>query len=254
MLVRADPVTKHDLAALVPARPARRALLPGQGRQPGRAGQREDQLRLRDLRLAGLARDGEAADRAADQLPDHGRLPRLQGGRRQRPRRLDGRRPPLLQQERRHRGSTNYANINLQPGYQRLNGEPGARLRPLPAHRLRLLPARAPAGVREGVQAAGLELADRRSTCRRSCRRSRDNVEVGSTGDSQPRPDDPPLRALRLRAAERALLPGEDRQRRPGRVLQRDRVARLASRRRCRGFQNPGRGGAEEGDGRGART
>ena len=30
-----------------------------------------------------------------------------------------------------------YATINLQPGYQRLNGGAGARLRALPAHRLR---------------------------------------------------------------------------------------------------------------------
>ena len=73
------------------------------------------------------------------QLPDHRQLPRLQGGRRQARRRLDGRRPPLLQQEHRH-GRDDYANINLQPGYQRLTGAAGARLRPLPAHRLRPLP------------------------------------------------------------------------------------------------------------------
>ena len=43
----------------------------------------------------------EQADRPADQLPDHGQLPRLQGGRRQARRRLDGRRPALLQPEHR---------------------------------------------------------------------------------------------------------------------------------------------------------
>ena len=49
----------------------------------------------------------------------------------------------------------NYANINLQPGYQRLDGPAGARLRPLPAHGLRPLPRRAAAGVRARDQGAG---------------------------------------------------------------------------------------------------
>ena len=53
------------------------------------------------------------------------------------------------------RRTTNFADINLQPGYQRLSGDAGARVRPLPAHRLGLLPARAPAGVRARVQGAG---------------------------------------------------------------------------------------------------
>ena len=55
----------------------------------------------------------------AGQLSDHRQLPRLHAGRRQARRDLDGRRPPLLQH---HSGPTGYATINLQPGYQKLNG------------------------------------------------------------------------------------------------------------------------------------
>ena len=79
----------------------------------------EDQRRLRVLRLAGDAGDGSQADRSPDQLPDHRQLPRLHPGRRQARRHLDGRRPPLPQH---HSGPTGYATINLQPGYQLLNG------------------------------------------------------------------------------------------------------------------------------------
>ena len=43
-----------------------------------------------------------------------------------------------------------YATINLEPGYQELLGRSGARLRALPPHRLRSLPRRTPAAVREG--------------------------------------------------------------------------------------------------------
>ena len=53
-----------------------------------------------------------------DQLPDHGQLPRLHAGRRQARRHVDGRRPPLPQ----HPQWPGYSTINLQPGYQKLNG------------------------------------------------------------------------------------------------------------------------------------
>ena len=70
---------------------------------------------------AGNGRDRAQADRRPDQLHHHGQLPRLPAARRQGRRRLDGHRPPLLQRPRRLvRGC--YAKIDLQPGYQRLNG------------------------------------------------------------------------------------------------------------------------------------
>ena len=96
MLVRADPRREDDLAPLVPARPAGRDPLPGQGAVHG-----QDQRRLRLLRRAGDAPDGAQAHRRAGQLPDHRQLPRLPAARRQARRRLDGRRPPLLQRPRR---------------------------------------------------------------------------------------------------------------------------------------------------------
>ena len=51
-----------------------------------------------------------------------------------------------------HSGPTGYATINLQPGYQKLNGYAGARLRALPAHRQRPLPQRAAAELRPRPQ------------------------------------------------------------------------------------------------------
>ena len=57
--------------------------------------------------------------------------------------------------------ATNYAKIDLQPGYQKLEGAAGARLRALPAHRLGPLPARAPAAVRQGDEAADLASTSR---------------------------------------------------------------------------------------------
>ena len=49
-------------------------------------------------------------------------------------------------------GPCGYATINLQPGLPAAHGTAGARLRALPAHRLRPVPRRASAAVREGVQ------------------------------------------------------------------------------------------------------
>ena len=48
--------------------------------------------------------------------------------------------------------ATDYANIDLQPGYQLLNGKHALAVRPLPPHRLRPLPARAPAAVRSAMR------------------------------------------------------------------------------------------------------
>ena len=79
----------------------------------------------------------------------------------------------------------NYANINIQPGYQLLTGEQALDVRPLPAHRRRLPPDRAPAGVRARAQAAvraQLQLA--RAAVDRA-RRSTTNVEVGGNAERQ---------------------------------------------------------------------
>ncbi len=88
------PAAGHALAPLVPARPQRADLLLRQHRLHARP----DQRRLVDLpRGAGSdARHRRAPHRAADQLPDHARLPRLQAAREQAPRRLHERRPALL--------------------------------------------------------------------------------------------------------------------------------------------------------------
>ena len=55
-------------------------------------------------------------------------------------------------------GSTNFANIDLQPGYQRLTGKRALDFRPLPAHGFRPLPPRAAAAVRLSRSAADREL------------------------------------------------------------------------------------------------
>ncbi len=77
------------------------------------------QLRLVELRQrpGRDSRHGGEADRPPHQLPDHARLPRLHADRRPPARRLHERRPAVLHRPR-HRQSA----INLQPGYQRLNG------------------------------------------------------------------------------------------------------------------------------------
>ena len=153
MLIRADPRDEDDLAALVPARPRRADLLRS---RTGRHVVTTDRINSAYSRCGaeGDAADGQAPHRPADQLPDHRQLPRLQGGRRQARRRLDGRRPPLLQQE--HRLVPRQLREH-QPaaGLPAADRPAGARLRPLPPHRLRPVPARAPAGVRARVQRAG---------------------------------------------------------------------------------------------------
>ena len=79
---------------------------------------------------------------------------------------------------------TNYSNIDLRPGYQRLKGRDALVVRPLPAHGLRPLPARAPAAVREGAEAADLEqlldLQDLRSSWARSRTTSRSARREGA--------------------------------------------------------------------------
>ena len=75
----------------------------------------------------------------------------------------------------------------------------GARLRPLPPHRLRPLPRRAPAGVRALVPRAGrAELLAVRA-CRASSTRSRSNIEVAEGGHKLQGKQVYNVRALRVR-------------------------------------------------------
>ena len=172
------PAREDDLDALVPARPARRRSTACKHRRPWRT------RRINDAYSACGSTGAIETVRQLTGLPinylDHGQLPRLQAGRRQARRRLDGRRPPLLQ---RHGPAPSYAAIDLQPGYQKLNGRAGARLRPLPAHRLRPLPHRAPAGVREGRQAAGAAELPRRSTLPQPRQRRSRTTSRSAQGD-----------------------------------------------------------------------
>ena len=137
------PQDEHDLAALAAARPAGTRLLP---EEPGLHGDDPDRLRLRILRRRRLARHHQAADRAAHQLPDHGRFQRLQAHRQRAGRGLALRRPQLLQQERRHRRHR-LLEHRPRPGLPAPERRQRARVRPLPPHRLRLLPPSSPAGV-----------------------------------------------------------------------------------------------------------
>ena len=92
------------------------------------------------------------------------------------------------------------------------DGRRGSRLRALPAHGLRLPSRRPPAGVRQGVQAAGAGELQRHSSCRGSINAIVHNLEVVKGGKKAgSRERGPRLRAVHLRAAGRALLPGPHR-------------------------------------------
>ena len=139
---------EDDVDALVPARPASPDPLPGRHRRTSTGSTPPTASAARRL-----ARDREAADRPPDQLPRHRRLPRLHAGRRQDRRRLDRRRPPLLQRQRR-RGRDELRGDRPPARLPEAERRGGARVRPLPPHRLRPLPDRAPAAVRAGDQGA----------------------------------------------------------------------------------------------------
>ena len=117
----ADPHRPGDedgLDDVLPPRPDRQRPL------PGTAGLlREDQLGLRGLRREGNRADGQRHDRPADQLPDHGQLPRVQADRQH------GSAGVWIDVDRRYFNDNaglsptfGYAKINLQPGYQLLTG------------------------------------------------------------------------------------------------------------------------------------
>ena len=79
-------------------------------------------------------------------------------------------------------GFDQYATINLQPGLPEADRRRRPRLRPLPPHRLGHPPQRAPAGVRQVVQAADPCQLLAHEAPRDHQRRSRDTVEVGRGG------------------------------------------------------------------------
>ena len=165
MLVRADPETKSISLLSFPRDLYVEVVCPGRATFSC-----AHQRRLLGVRHEGHARDGPQADRAADQLPDHGQLPRLPPARRRGRRHLDRRRPALLQRPRRR---LRLRDDQPLPGLPEARRLPGARLRPLPAHRLRPLPPRPSAALRAGVQGPGQVEHERRSTCRSWSRRSR---------------------------------------------------------------------------------
>ena len=136
MLLRTDPKHELDLDALVPARPRSSTI---HCPRPD-AVARDDQRRLR----ATAARRGTLQTvKTLTGLPInylvtvnfHGFKEIVEHARR----RLDRRRPPLLQRQRRPRTRRHLRDDQPPPGYQRLTGG-RARLRALPPHRLRPLP------------------------------------------------------------------------------------------------------------------
>ena len=197
------PVHGLDLAPLVPARHARRDPLSGT-----HAVLRQDQRRVLVLRPAGVAPDRSSAHRRPDQLPHHRQLPRLPADRRPPRRGLDRRRPAVLQRPRR---SVRLRDDQPAPGLPAAQRAPDARLRALPAHRLRPLPRRAPAAVREGVQ--GPDPGELRADCAAEGRQRDHEQRRGRAGwrRRRRRTHGALVRALRLRAAERPRLPDADR-------------------------------------------
>ncbi len=168
------PADEDDLAALVPARPRRADLLRLAASDAvghyvttdrinsaySRCGSKGTVLTIKHLTVA------------PDQLPDHGQLPRLQGGRRQARRRLDGRRPPLLQQEH---GLVLQQLREHQPPARlpAADGPAGARLRPLPPHRRRPTTGSRASRSSSGRSRSRSRTASRSPRCRASSTRSR---------------------------------------------------------------------------------
>ena len=201
----AHPDMQEHLDALVPARHDRADPLPGRADLHG-----EDQRGVRELRREGHRADGRRPDRAADQLPDHRQLPGLQADREQARRRLDRCRPPLLQQQRRPLADVRLREDQSPAGLPAAHRRQRARLRALPAHRLRLLSRRAAAAVREGDEIrAGPQLLDRKGA---QDHRRADEEHRGRRGRRAQglREDRPQLRVLRLPPAVGPLLPVPD--------------------------------------------
>ena len=209
MLIRADPTNKTISLLSFP----RDLTVPIYCKREHGVHDEPDQLGLFVLRRPeGDAAHDQAPHRPARELPDHRELPRLQGGREQARRRLDGHRPPLLQQEHRH-DRDRLREHRPAAGLPAAERRAGARLRAVPAHGLRPLPGRAPAGVRPLVPRA-----DRAELL------GGEGPGAGQRDGEQHRgrrgrPQGPALRprevrVLRVWAAERARVPGSDPERR----------------------------------------
>ena len=106
---------RRDRPALAAARP--------EGRHPGRRDRQAQRRLLARRPEADARRRSSSSPGLADQPPRQRRLHRLRPGRQRDRLRLRRRRPPLLPPERPYaRASEDYAEINLQPGYQALCG------------------------------------------------------------------------------------------------------------------------------------
>ncbi len=116
MLLRADPVTNSISMLSFPRDLQAQLWCDGKivGTDP-------HQRRVLGLRLEGDARDREAPDGVADQLPDHRRLPRASSRSSTASGGVDRRRRRYYNKNL-HTAGTNFADINLWPGYQKLNG------------------------------------------------------------------------------------------------------------------------------------
>ena len=187
MLLRADPSDEVDLDALVPARPDVADLVPRQHRVPARPHQRRptrSAARRATLdtvkQLTGLPINYLVTVNFSGFIAD----------RRPGRRRLGGRRPPLLQRERR-RGVRTSRTSTSSPGYQRLKGSDALVVRPLPAHGLR--PYRL-ARQQQFVKALKEQITSnfqRRRRSRRSSARSRTtsrSAQAGGGNRSSSRP------------------------------------------------------------------
>ena len=193
-----------DLSPLVPPRLAGPDPLPRSYAVYG-----PDQRRLREVWPAGLAADGQGSDGARHQLPDHGQLPRLRPARGQAGRSLDGRRPSLLQRERRLlqlllREDRPPARI---PEARRKGR---ARLRTLPAHGLRSLSGRETAAVREGVQEPDSRQLQHRLAAQGAAHDHRQRRRGAGRRQQRVLRDRQVLRRVRLRPAQGSRLPDED--------------------------------------------
>ncbi len=150
MLVRADPHDEHDLAALVPARPRGADLLRLLGdRHRGHVVSSQNRINsaYSDCGPSGTV----LTIKHLTNLPINYLITVNFHGFKEIVDKLGG---VWMDVDRRYynkntgSGYDDYANINLQPGLSAAGRPAGARLRPLPPHRRRPAPQRAPAGVR----------------------------------------------------------------------------------------------------------
>ena len=209
MLIRADPHDEDDLAALVPARPRRADLL-----QPGAAAVTTDRINSAYSRCGRRARS--LTVKKLTGLPINYLITVNFHGFKEVVDKLGG---VWMDVDRRYynqnTGSAydNYANINLQPGYQRLNGQQAldfVRFRHTDSDLYRVarqqeFVARVQAS-RSRANFSPFTRARASSNAITQQHRGRARAGASCSGEQVLK-----LRALRLRAAGRARVPGEDR-------------------------------------------